>query len=234
MLNKIDHKEMGSKDIGWLRSIFHFSFSNYYNPENIDFGVLRVLNDDIVQPHQGFGMHPHDNMEIISYVIEGTLTHGDSMKNKHELTRGHVQYMSAGTGVQHSEHNQHDDPLRLLQLWIYPDKKGYEPTYGDFKFDWSRRVNQWFHMVSSQNGDAPINIHQDANIYVGAFDQGQEINFEIQKGRQGYCVQIEGSSTINDITLNERDALEIVEESLTIETLEKSHFIIIEMPKQEV
>lgn len=232
MLNKIDHNTMGSKDIGWLKSIFHFSFANYYNQENIDFGVLRVLNDDIVQPHQGFGMHPHDNMEIISYVVNGSLTHGDNMKNKHKLDRGHVQYMSAGTGVQHSEHNQENTPLRMLQLWIYPDQKGYEPNYGDFKFDWAKRVNQWFHIVSSKKGDAPIKIHQDANIYVGVFNQGQSIDFEIQKGRQAYLIQIEGSSKINNIQMDERNALEIVEENLKIDPTQKSHLMIIEMQKE--
>ena len=123
MLTKIESKNMGNSNLGWLKSKFHFSFAEYYNPDNINFGVLRVINDDLVQPNTGFDTHPHRDMEIISYVVNGELTHGDSMGNKNTITRGHVQYMSAGTGVYHSEHNFGKDTLRLLQIWIFLMKK---------------------------------------------------------------------------------------------------------------
>lgn len=234
MLRKIESKNMGSSNLGWLRSKFHFSFSEYYNPDNINFGVLRVINDDLVESRKGFGLHPHSDMEIISYVVKGELTHGDSMGNKNTITRGHVQYMSAGTGVYHSEHNLGKDELRSLQIWIFPDKKGYKPTYGDYKFNWDDRHNKWLHMVSSKAGDAPITINQDMNIYSLELEKGEEIGFQVKVGRQAYLVQIEGSSLINEIRLEDRDGMEIVEEDITIKAKETSHILILEMNKQEL
>lgn len=233
MLKKIDNKNMGRSNLGWLRSIFHFSFAEYYNPKNMNFGKLRVINDDLVDAGTGFGLHPHKDMEIISYVVSGELTHGDSMGNKNSITRGHVQYMSAGTGVYHSEHNLGEDTLRFLQIWIIPDKAGYEPNYGDYRFNWEERKNQWLHMVSSKNGTAPIKINQDANIYSLELEMGKQINFQVAEGRQAYLVQIEGSSSVNNIELETRDALEIIEEDINITANETSHFLILELKKEE-
>jgi redox-sensitive bicupin YhaK (pirin superfamily) len=232
MLRKIESKNMGNSNLGWLKSIFHFSFSEYYNPDNINFGVLRVINDDLIQSRKGFGLHPHSDMEIVSYVVKGNLTHSDSMGNKNTITRGHVQYMSAGTGVYHSEHNLENDELRLLQIWIFPDKKGYRPNYGDYKFNWDDRHNKWLHMVSSKDGNAPIKINQDMNIYSLELEEGKEIDFEVSVGRQAYLVQIEGSSLINDVELTDRDGIEIVEEDILIKAKENSHILILEMNKQ--
>lgn len=232
MLKKIDSRHMGQSDLGWLRSKFHFSFAEYYNPNNIKFGVLRVINDDLVQANTGFDTHPHRDMEIISYVVDGELTHGDSMGNKNTITRGHVQYMSAGTGVYHSEHNLGKDRLRFLQIWIFPDKQGYKPNYGDYRFDWNERKNKWLHMVSSKDGDAPIKINQDINVYSLELEKGKEINFQVDERRQAYLVQIEGESIINHIDLNDRDGMEIVEENILIQAKENSHILILEMKKE--
>jgi len=232
MLRKIDHTKMGSSNLGWLQSIFHFSFSQYYSPENINFGVLRVINDDQIAPGTGFDAHPHRDMEIISYVIDGELTHADSMGNQRTVKRGHVQYMSAGTGVVHSEHNRSANPLRMLQIWIFPDKQGYAPNYGDFLFDWDDRKNQWLHMVSNKFGDAPVKVNQDVNFYSLELEKDGEISFPVKEGRQAYLVQIEGKSTINDITLDMRDGMEIVEEDIQIKANEASHFLVVEMLKQ--
>lgn len=150
MLRRIESKNMGSSNLGWLRSKFHFSFAEYYNPNNINFGVLRVINDDLIEAGTGFDTHPHKDMEIISYVVNGDLTHEDSMGNKNTITRGHVQFMSAGSGVYHSEHNFGKEILRLLQIWIFPDKQGYKPSYGDYRFNWDDRHNKWLHMVSGK------------------------------------------------------------------------------------
>lgn len=231
MLKKIDTKNMGKSNLGWLKSLFHFSFSEYYNASNISFGKLRVINDDLIQSQTGFPMHPHNDMEIISYVVAGKITHKDSMGNASELSRGEVQYMSAGTGVYHSEYNLGDEELRLLQIWIYPDKKDYKPNYGENKFNWSDRENKWLHMVSSIEGSAPVKIHQDVNIYAIYLDKNNEESLNIEKDRQAYLVQIEGSSIINSIELNEKDALEIVEENIKIKAKESSHFLVIEMKK---
>jgi quercetin 2,3-dioxygenase len=232
MLKKIESSQMGSSDIGWLKSKFHFSFADYFNPDNIHFGVLRVINDDLVEAKKGFGVHPHRDMEIISYVVNGELTHGDSLGNNNTVTRGQVQYMSAGTGVLHSEYNLGEETLRFLQIWVIPVKNGLEPNYGDYRFNWDDRKNNWLHMVSDINGNAPIKINQNANIYSLELEQGKNIEFPVKEGRQAYLVQIEGTSVINDVELNDRDGMEIVEENISIKAVETSHILIIEMEKQ--
>jgi len=229
MLKKLDHNNMGKSNLGWLKSIFHFSFAEYYNPENINFGVLRVINDDLIGAKTGFDTHPHRDMEIISYVVNGELTHGDSMGNQKTVSRGHVQYMSAGTGVLHSEHNHGEKVLRMLQIWIIPDEKGYTPNYGDYRFDWEERSNQWLHMVSSKAGSAPVKVNQDVNFYSLELDKDKEISFPVKEGRQAYLVQIEGKSDINQIPLEARDGLEVVEEEIQIKATETSHILLIEM-----
>lgn len=231
MLRKLDHRKMGKSDLGWLRSIFHFSFADYFNIDNMNFGVLRVINDDLISAGTGFDFHPHKDMEIVSYVINGGLTHADTMGHKNTVYRGEVQYMSAGTGVYHSEHNLGTETTRILQIWIVPDNKGYKPAYGDHRFKEEDRQNKWLNIVSSNEGNAPIKINQDANFYVVELDEGKEIDFPVGKGRQGYLVQIEGDSTINSIDIDERDGLEIVEEDIKIKANKKSHILVIEMKK---
>ena len=233
MITIIDNKKMGRSDLGWLHSIFHFSFAEYYNPNNIQFGNLRVVNDDIIEPGMGFDTHPHKDMEIVSYVVEGVLTHKDSMGNQHSLTRGQVQYMSAGTGVTHSEFNLADQPSRFLQIWVLPDKKGYQPTYGDFRFEWSDREHKWLHLVSDIKGDAPIKIHQDMQIYATCLDDKETINYPLAQGRQAYIIQIEGTSVINGMDIHEKDAAMVNSEpTLTISAKAKSHVMLFDMIKQ--
>ncbi|MBU0996795.1 MAG: pirin family protein [Firmicutes bacterium] len=232
MLIKLDHNKMGRSNLGWLNSLFHFSFAEYFNRYNMNFGVLRVLNDDVIRPHTGFDTHPHKDMEIVTYIIEGELTHADSMNNERTLSRGEVQYMSAGTGVYHSEKNQGEVPLRLLQLWIVPDGRGYLPNYGDHSFPWNDRVNQWLHLVSNIEGTTPITIHQDANIYATFLEKGKNLTFPVQKGRQAYLVQIEGNSFVNEVELIERDAIQILEESIELKAITDSHYLLVEMKKK--
>lgn len=231
MVKKIDHKKMGRSQLGWLDSHFHFSFAGYYNPQNIHFGALRVINDDIVQPRTGFDLHPHKDMEIISYVVDGELSHADSMGHEETLQRGEVQYMSAGKGVYHSEHNHGKIPTRFLQVWILPDREGHTPQYGDYRFDWNKRINNWMEIASGERDMAPIHINQDVNVYATYLEAGQELSFEVKEGRQAYLVQIEGESVINELTLEERDALESVEESLHIHANKDSHLFVVEMKK---
>ena len=225
---------MGRSFIGWLDSHFHFSFADYYNPDNINFGALRVVNDDMVQPGTGFDTHPHSDMEIISYVIDGELTHADSMRNKQTLTRGQVQYMSAGTGVLHSKHNFGDAMLRFLQIWIFPDKKGLAPNYGDHRFNIEDRIDAWLPIATSVNNTeskAPIRIHQDINAYATVLPNGKSIDFKVGKGRQAYLVMIEGSADINGVKVDMRDGMEIVEENITIKPDDMAHVLVIEMAK---
>lgn len=229
MIKKIDHNNMGCSRLGWLSSIFHFSFAEYFKRDNINFGTLRVVNDDIIMPHTGFETHPHRDMEIVTYVIDGKLTHGDSMGNKNTLTRGEVQYMSAGTGILHSEKNEADEKLRLLQIWIMPDAKGYTPRYGDKKFDWDERGNKWLHIVSSENGKAPIKIHQDVNIHVATMSENKSLDFEVKNGRQAYFINIEGKIDINGVNLEQCDAAEISSENINITAKKDAHVMILEM-----
>ena len=236
MLKYIDSKKMGRGKHSWLDSHFHFSFAEYYNPDNIQFGVLRVINDDLVKPGKGFDTHPHKNMEIISYVVDGELTHADSMNNQQTLTRGQVQYMSAGTGVFHSEHNLGEDILRFLQIWILPDQDGYKPNYGDFRFVFSDRENKWLPIASSvgnENSEAPIRIHADVNMYATLLSSGKTLDFKVEKGRQAYLVLVEGEAEIDGIHLNARDALEITEQNITIEALKTAHVVVIEMANSD-
>ncbi len=229
MLKKIPNQIMGTSDNEWLDTKFHFSFANYFNPDNINFGVLRVINDDIISPNIGFPTHPHDNMEIITYVIDGKLTHKDSMDHEFILERGGIQYMSAGTGITHSEYNNQDVPLHLLQIWIYPDQKGYDPQYGQVETNLKERKNKLLHLVSPKTSDAPIHLHQDANIYVSELDAGSTLEFNVQEHRQAYLVQIEGQMTVNDVHLSNRDGLMIINEELKITAETDSHFLLIEM-----
>lgn len=233
MLKKLPKENMGTSNLGWLESRFHFSFAEYRNPNNINFGVLRVLNDDIVHPESGFDTHPHSNMEIISYVVNGEITHKDSMGNSETLKRGEVQYLSAGDGIYHSEHNVHkSNDLRLLQIWIIPPKSGLPRLYGSKRYEEKDRINKFLNIVSSTDGNADIKIYQDINIYVSELEVDKSLEFEIKENRQVYFVQIEGSSNINEITLNAGDAMEIVDiEKIEIKALENSHFLFIEMAK---
>lgn len=234
MIRMIDHKTMGRSRLGWLDSHFHFSFAEYYNSDNIQFGILRVINDDRIQPHTGFDTHPHRDMEIITYVVDGQLTHADSMDNQRVLTRGQVQYMSAGTGITHSEHNRGDELLRLLQIWILPDRRGHTPNYGDVLFPWEDREGKWLHMVSGSetlDSAAPIRIHADMNIYAANLTGGHE-TFDVKPGRQAYLVLIEGEADIAGHQLAASDAMEITEESITISPKQHAHVLLLEMAKE--
>ena len=235
MLRFIDHTKMGRGMHGWLDSHFHFSFAEYYNPANIQFGVLRVVNDDMVQPGKGFDTHPHQNMEILSYVVDGELTHADSMGNRQTLTRGQVQYMSAGTGVLHSEYNLGGDVLRFLQIWIYPDRQGLKPNYGDYRFRLEDRYDRWMPVASNVDNEgskAPIRIHADINAYATILSEGKTMDFEVKAGRQAYLVLIEGEAEIGGMKLSERDAMEITEQDISIHALKQAHILVIEMEKE--
>ncbi|MDR1922109.1 MAG: pirin family protein [Candidatus Adiutrix sp.] len=234
MLKHIDSRGLGRSRLGWLDSHFHFSFAEYYNPENVKFGVLRVINDDIVQPGFGFEMHPHKNMEILSYVVNGELTHADSMNNRQTLTRGQVQYMSAGTGVVHSEHNRGRDELRFLQIWIFPDQDGLQPNYGDYRFKWEDRANKWLPLAAGaadKKSAAPIRVHADINAYAATVEPGHTLDFKVEKDRQAYLVLIEGRADVNGLGLSTRDALEITEEAISLKPEEPAHALLIEMAK---
>ncbi len=214
---------------------FHFSFANYYDPKNMRFGVLRVINDDRIKPNSGFNTHSHRDMEIFSYIIDGKLTHRDSTGNHEVLSRGHVQYISAGTGVAHSELNEQNDWCRFLQIWVLPETPNLPVRYGLHKFSFEDRKNKLLQIIcGSKNKDnAPIYLFQDVNVYLSELTKkDRKIYFDLDEGRQAYVYCFEGSVNINQYpSLGERDALKIYGKTKMEFTLrsDKAHFIIIEI-----
>lgn len=196
----------------WLKSRFHFSFAEYRNFKNTDYGILRVMNDDLVQPHRGFGEHPHSNAEIVTYVVDGELTHQDSLGTKESLGRGSIQFMTAGSGVRHSEFNHGDKPLRFIQTWIKPAKYHLTPNYGSYRGDPNLRKNQLHHLVSdarNKSVETPVAVMQDVDAFASELEQGQAVKQDLPKGRQGYLLCIEGGVTVNGKELKRHDACEI-------------------------
>lgn len=203
----------GDANHGWLHSKHSFSFANYYNPEKIHFGVLRVLNDDFVAAGMGFGLHPHDNMEIISIPLEGDLEHQDSMGNNTVIKHGDIQVMSAGTGIKHSEYNKNKDkPVKFLQIWVIPNKKDVTPRYDQITLDPKERINTLQQVLSPNPEDSGVWIHQDAWFHIGKFNQGFQTQYNVKKAGNGmYAFVLYGAFEIAGQKLNQRDALGITE-----------------------
>ena len=224
----------GAANHGWLKSQHSFSFANYYNPEKMNFGALRVLNDDIVQPKMGFGTHPHQNMEIISIPLEGALSHKDSLQNKRSIEVGEVQVISAGTGLTHSEFNDSKTKeVNFLQLWIIPEEQNVTPNYEQKFFDVSKRENNFQTVVSPQDKliEDSLGIHQQAYLNIGNFDESKVVSYQIKKGKGLYIFLLEGQIEVAKETLSKRDALGIWDTNeITIKTIEKSEISLIEVP----
>lgn len=201
----------GHANHGWLNAHHSFSFANYYNPERMHFGVLRVLNDDLIDGGMGFGSHPHDNMEIITIPLAGAIAHKDSMGNSAVINAGEIQVMSAGTGVSHSEFNALEDvQLNLLQIWLFPNKKNVAPRYDQKTLDVAARHNNFKQILSPNVDDDNVWIHQDAWFSLGKFDADFETEYKIKKAGNGvYAFVISGEVTVNGQVLNKRDAIGI-------------------------
>jgi len=228
MLKLNKYKDFGKGNYGWLNTSYHFSFANYYNPERRHFGSIRVLNDDYIGGNRGFDPHPHHDMEIITYIVDGELTHKDSMGNERTLGAGGVQYMSAGTKVVHSEYNNSHKELHLYQIWILPNEKGLTPNYGDMMFDPSERKNKLLHIVSNHDKGGKIFINQEADIYVGEFDENQELDISLDGHDYIYLVLIEGEIGANSILVQQQDSLESSED-LKIKIQKKSHLLVLKV-----
>lgn len=211
MANSVIHKAntRGFANHGWLQSYHTFSFANFYNPERVHFGALRVLNDDTVAAGMGFGTHPHDNMEIISIPLEGDLQHKDSMGNVAVIKNGDVQVMSAGTGISHSEMNKNTDKaVKFLQIWVFPKAQNITPRYGQITLNADDRKNKFQQIVSPDKTGEGTWINQDAWFHLGKFDQGQSVNYELkQKGNGVYVFVLSGDVTVNGTDLNNRDGM---------------------------
>lgn len=215
MDNSVLHKATtrGQVNHGWLNSHHSFSFANYYNPERMHFGVLRVLNDDVVAPGMGFGTHPHDNMEIISIPLEGDLEHKDSMGNIATIRHGDIQVMSAGTGIQHSEYNKNKDAdVKFLQIWVFPNKLNLTPRYDQITLNTNDRHNRLQQILSPNADDAGVWIHQDAWFHLGKFDKDFATDYTIKKAGNGlYAFVLNGDFLIANTEVNNRDGFGIWE-----------------------
>lgn len=229
MLKHISYESLYLSSLGWLKSRFHFSFAEYHNPNNVHFGALRVMNDDVIAPHSGFDTHPHKDMEIFTYVLEGALTHEDSLGNKETLYRGDIQYLSAGSGIYHSEKNEGDVPAHIIQTWILPQAKGLIPQYGSYTMDNNSRHNRWEHLFGPEGSEAVIKFYQDANVYATLQSKGIVSHFPLEEGRQIYLKVMQGEIVLNGVSIYEGDGVEMRGEALVIEASSDTHLLLIEM-----
>jgi redox-sensitive bicupin YhaK (pirin superfamily) len=224
--------DRGTKDIGWLKSNFTFSFSSYYHPLKNGFGLLKTFNDDFVQPGSGFGIHPHTNMEIISIILSGKMNHIDTMGYKEIVEKDWVQIMSAGTGLRHEEHNVGEEDVNFLQIWIEPRLQNIPPRYQRRYFPEEKRINQLTTVVSNEEGQAHCWINQNARLSLGFFQKDKQVAYTLNplnKGMFVFCIS--GSLTVDGTVLEARDAVGIWErEVIGITTLSDSRFVVIEAP----
>ena len=236
MENTVLHKAdtRGVANHGWLNSHHTFSFANYHNPERMHFGVLRVLNDDIVDEGMGFGTHPHDNMEIISIPLEGDLEHKDSMGNVAVIKNGDIQVMSAGTGITHSEYNKNSDKkVKFLQIWVFPNKRNVTPRYDQITLKEEDRKNKLQQILSPSENDEGVWIHQNAWFHLGKFDKDTTVDYQLKDPKNGvYAFVLNGDFKLNEQELNSRDGLgiwDVKDLKLTAKS-ENAEILLMEVP----
>jgi quercetin 2,3-dioxygenase len=221
-------EERGRNKLSWLDTHFTFSFDQYYDPEHVQFRSLRVLNEDVVAPGQGFGMHPHRDMEILTWILDGSLEHKDSMGTGAVVRPGELQHMTAGTGVMHSEFNPSPkEPAHLLQIWITPERKGLKPEYEQLKFTDADLHNQ-FGLVAGPK--APVTIRQDANLYIARLDEGKEAKQPIKAGRHAWVQVARGAVKLNGVDLKAGDGAAVSKETeVRVEAKESSEVLLFDL-----
>lgn len=232
MITLHKNSQRGSANHGWLQSNHSFSFGSYYNPNEMGFGPLRVINEDRVQPSKGFGEHGHSNMDIISYVLKGALAHKDSMGNGSVIRYGDVQRMSAGTGVRHSEFNHSsDERVHFLQIWIQPNVQDIEPSYEEKHFNEAEKAGQLRLIASSDGRDGSVLVHQDTDIYASILTGDERLNYTLSADRTAYLHLIKGQLTVNGERLTSGDAVKIVSETaLVINDADNAEFLLFDLP----
>jgi len=223
--------ERGHANHGWLDTYHTFSFSTYQDPEHTRFRSLRVMNEDFVSPGKGFGTHPHQDMEIVTYVLEGALEHKDSMGNGEVLRPGEFQRMTAGTGITHSEFNPSDsDPVHLYQIWLFPEQNGLEPSYEQKTFPEAERHNKLRLVASRDAAEGSLLIHQDAKIYLATLDADSEMSYALAEGRHAWLQVLRGSAMLNGDELKTSDGAAISEETdLTIMAVDDAEVMLFDL-----
>ena len=228
MLQHHKFENLGGANHGWLNAKHHFSFANYYNPEKLSHGELLVINDDRIAPHTGFDTHPHKDMEIITYVRKGAITHQDNKGNKGRTTAGNVQVMSAGTGIFHSEYNLEDEETNIYQIWIKPTENGLSPNWDAAEFP-KMPVTNSLQLLVSGDGSAPLHINQDARIYAGRINKGDALQHAI--AGKAYLLVAEGNLLVNDLDAHKGDGVAINDEgSVTLKAETEAEVLVIEVP----
>lgn len=230
MIELRPYASLGGGHHGWLDSRHHFSFADYFDPERMQWGQLRVWNDDIIAPHSGFPRHPHRDMEIITYVREGAITHQDTLGNQGRTEAGDVQVMSAGTGIAHSEMNLEDEETRIFQIWIMPESAGLPPAWGSKPFPRGERSGTFVTLASGMGDEEALPIRADARLVAATLKADQSLDYPIATGRNVYLVPATGKIQVNDVTANARDGVAIADETrITLKALEESEVILVEV-----
>lgn len=222
----------GHANHGWLDSYHSFSFANYYDPAYMGYSVLRVINEDIVAPAKGFGMHPHNNMEIITYMLGGKLQHKDSLGNGSVIKAGDVQRMTAGTGIVHSEFNaSQEEAAHLLQIWILPAEQGLAPSYEDKHFTAAQKQDRWCLLASPDAREGSLRVHQDMALYATILSQSSSLDYDLQAHRSAYLHIAKGQVKVGGELLNAGDALMLDQHgSLRVEALQEAEILLFDLP----
>lgn len=230
MIDRRPFEKLGGADHGWLKAKHHFSFASYYDPRNMNWGSLRVWNDDEIAPNTGFPPHPHSDMEIITYVRDGAITHQDSLGNKGRTVAGDVQVMSAGTGIRHSEYNLEPETTRIFQIWIEPKKFGAAPSWGAKPFPKGDRSGKFVTLASGFADDADaLPIRTDARVLGATLKAGESTTYALGKDRSGYLVPAVGTVEVNGVKLNARDGAGIKDEdAITVTALEDAELVLVD------
>lgn len=231
MVQIIKSNDRHFSDLGWLKTYWLFSFSHYYDPENISHGRLRVFNDDVVAAQKGFGTHPHEEMEIISIILDGEMVHKDTMGNETTIKKNDVQRMTAGTGLYHSERNLSDRPVHFYQIWIKPDKKGLFPSYDQKSFSPDQWKNKLVLLASDQSGDGIVSLNTEASIYRANLDAGQRLDLNFNENAKPFIYMMKGRMEINKEIIETNDQARIENETaIEITAADPSEFILIDVP----
>jgi len=230
MIERRPHAELGHARHGWLNARHHFSFAEYHDAQRMRWGRLRVWNDDSIAPHSGFEPHGHRDMEIITYVRQGAITHEDSLGNRGRTVAGDVQVMSAGSGIVHSQYNLEDEETRIFQIWIHPQQTGLPPTWGTRRFPSGERAGAFVTLASGLPGDdEALPIRAEARLAAATLEQGQSADYQIAEGRRVYLVPASGQIEVNGVTVSAGDGVAVRDEArLTVRALENSEVVLVE------